>query len=363
MNPMIRSTRLALAALLLTALAGCGDKTSPQTASSRAPSLSTVVVKPETAHREQVWDGVVEAVNEVTLTAQTNARVLELPYDVGDTVAKGDVLVRFTDIEQKSVRRAAQAQIASAQANFRNAEAQYKRIAEVFSKGLVARSDLDQARMQRDAAQAALHAARAQYSEAGQQVDYTVIRAPYAGIITHRYVHVGEAVQAGPPSPQPLIGLESLKDLRVTVQVPQSAVDAIRNHHHAEIMLGDGKRLAASKVIVFPYADPKTHTFNVRLLLDGSHASLYPGMTVKVAFAVGAAQRLLVPVAALWHQGEMTGVYVVQGDSVRLMQVRVGERFGSRVEVVSGLAPNQHVATDPAAAARYLSSERAEPKA
>ncbi|KGI78475.1 efflux RND transporter periplasmic adaptor subunit [Oleiagrimonas soli] len=359
---MIRSTRLALAALLLTALAGCGDKTSPQTAQQRAPSLPTVTVKSETAHREQVWDGVVEAVNEVTLTAQTNARVLELPHDVGDTVAKGDVLVRFTDVEQQSARRAAQAQIASARASLRNADAHYKRIAEIFSKGLIAQADLDQARMQRDAAQAALNAAQAQYSEAGQKVDYTVIRAPYAGIVTRRYVHVGEAVQAGPPSPQPLIGLESLNDLRVTVQVPQSAVEAIRRHQHAELLLGDGQRLAASKVIVFPYADPKTHTFNVRLELDGSHATLYPGMTVKVAFAVGDTKRLLVPMDALWHQGEMTGVYVLEGQDVRLLQVRVGERFGTRVEVVSGLTPNQRVVTDPAAAARYLSGERTEPK-
>ena len=346
--------------LVVVALAGCGNPHPPTATQSPPPALASVIVHAQTAHDEQVWDGVVEAVNQATITAQTNARVLELPHDVNDIVAKGDVLVRFTDVEQKSARSAAQAQVASAAATYKEAAASYQRIQAVYAKGFVSAAQLDQQRAQRDAAQAALASARAQLDQVGQALDYTVLRAPYAGIITRRYVQVGEAVQAGPPSPQPLIALQSLDDLRVNVQMPQSAVDAIRRFHAADVLLGgDGaRRVVASSVSVFPYADPNTHTFNVRLQLPAGDTGLYPGMTVKVAFATGEANRLLVPASALVQRGELLGVYVLDEHGAALRQLRIGHRHADQVEVLAGLDDGERVATDPGAAARWLTENR-----
>lgn len=344
---------------LALALSACGQPAqSPHVAS--APKLSSVVVKAEAAPQQQVWDGTVEAVNSAVLSAQTNARVLELPYDVNDVVPAGAVLVRFSDVEQQSASRAAQAQIGSARATYLNAKVNYERIAAIAAKGLIARVELDQALAQRDSAQAALAAAEATSRQVGMQADYTVVRAPYAGIITRRYVQVGEAVQAGPPVPQPLIALASLKDLRVTVQVPQSSVEAIRRYHAAEILLdGEGaRRVSASKVTVFPYADPGTHSFAVRAELSGEGAGLYPGMTVKVAFAVGQTSRLMVPASALVSRGELQGVYVLTDAGVALRQVRVGDRFGDRVELLAGLEEGERIVLDPTAAARWLAEQR-----
>lgn len=350
-------------AMLLTTLgllAGCGGGTAVDVPRGGTAALTALTVHVEATRDEQVWDGVVEAVNQVTITAQTNARVLELPHDVNDVVAKGDVLVRFSDVEQKSARNAAQAQVAAAQATYRDAAASYARIAAVYAKGFVSTAQRDQARAQRDTAQAALAAARAQREQVGQALDYTVLRAPYAGIITRRFVQVGEAVQAGPPSPQPLVTLQALDNLRVNVQVPQSAVAAIRQFHAAEVLLGtDGaRRIAASSVEVFPYADPNTHTFNVRLQLPGGDTGLYPGMTVKVAFATGQAKRLLLPASALVQRGELVGVYVLGEHGAALRQLRIGHRYADQVEVLAGLDDGERIATDPAAAARWLAESR-----
>lgn len=170
-------------------------------------------MQPVEAAREQVWDGVVEAVDETTIAAQTNARVLELPVDVGDRVARGDVLVRFSAVEQQPGQHAA-ANVA--------------------------------------AARAALAAAEAALRSAGQQADYTVVRAPFDGVVTRRFVHVGQAVQSGPPAPQPLIAIAALDALRVDVVVPQSAAGEIRVARAAAILEDDGTRLPAAKVTVFP---------------------------------------------------------------------------------------------------------------
>jgi RND family efflux transporter MFP subunit len=227
----------------------------------------------------------------------------------------------------------------------------------VVGQGYVSRAQMDAATAHRDAARAALNAAEATLKSAGQQADYTLVRAPFDGVVTRRFVQVGEAVQSGPPTPQPLIAIASLDALRVDVVVPQSAVDAIRELHTAAVMTGDGKRMLAPTITVFPYADPATHTFRIRVRLPADSAGLYPGMTVKVAFAVGDAQRLLVPVSALVQRGELSGVYVIGADhSVGLRQLRLGHRYGDEVDVLAGLAPGDRIAADPEAAALYLAN-------
>ena len=347
--------RYVALALLSAALVACG-KPSPQPAAPAPPSLATITIEPERAREEQAWDGVVEAINQATLSAQTAGRVVELPFDVNDYVEAGAVVVRFTDVEQGAGRTRAKATLAAAKAAYDEAEANYKRVAEIYTRKLVARAALDQALAARDSAKASFEAADAALREASQQLDYTVIRAPYSGYVTKRYVQVGESVQAG----QPLIAGVSLGELRVDVDVPQSAVDAIRRFNAADVLLdGAARRVAATKITVFPYADPATHTFSVRLDLPGADTGLYPGMTVKVAFATGEAERLLLPQGALVARGELNAAYVVGADgALRLAQLRLGHRFGDRIEILAGLAPGDKVVADPVAALDALARAR-----
>ena len=298
-----------------------------------------------------------EAVNKATLSAQTGGRVLELPFDVNDYVQAGDVIVRFTDVEQQSGRRQAEAASRAAQAADREAQLAFDRATELIGKKLIAQSVYDQAVARRDAARAAYEAARAGVREAGEQVDYTVIRAPYSGILTERHVAIGETVRPG----QPLVSGLSLAQLRVTVEVPQGDLDAVLAHAKAAILLDDGRRIDALRVIVFPYADAKTHTFQVRVELPEVETGLHPGMTVKTAFAIGAAERILIPRSALVRRGELTAVYVVSPDHrVALRQVRVGHGSGDEVEVLAGLVVDERIAADPLAALAHVTGKAAE---
>ncbi|MGE3731604.1 MAG: efflux RND transporter periplasmic adaptor subunit, partial [Lysobacterales bacterium] len=344
-----------LASLLLALmLAACGEQAPAPMPATAGAALDALAIQPESAPRERIWDGVVEAVNQATLSAQTGGRVLELPYDVNDYVPAGAVVVRFTAVEQQSGQRRAQAALAAAQASATEAEANYRRIAEVFVKKLVARAQLDQATAQRDAARAALESARAAVREAGEQVDYTVIRAPYSGILTERHVELGETVRPG----QPLVSGLSLNQLRVNVEIPQSDMLTVREHGEASVLLADGKRLAAERMVVFPFADPASHSFKVRLELADAETGLQPGMTVKAAFVIGAAERLLLPLSALVRRSEIAGVYVLGEHGPQLRQVRLGHRFGERVEVLAGLAAGERIAADPNAARIALAALR-----
>lgn len=356
---MLPGTRLLPVALLATSLlAACGVDVPP--ARDAAPvDFPTLVVAAETSTRERSWDGVVEAVNQATLSAQTAGRVLELPFDVNDYVEAGQVVVRFTDVEQVSASRRAAAALNAAQADFTEAEAAFRRTEELVGKQLLARAALDQARARRDAVRAALESARAGVSEAGEQVDYTVIKAPYSGILTERLVEVGESVRPG----QPLVSGLSLSQLRVNVEVPQSDIAAIRQHAAAVVLLPDGRRIEASRVVIFPYADPKTHSFRIRAELPEADTGLQPGMAVKTAFKTGETERILLPAVALVSRSEVTAVYVVDAaNRVSLRQVRVGHRQGDRIEILAGLAEGERVAAEPLAALAHLTGTAAEPR-
>jgi RND family efflux transporter MFP subunit len=305
-------------------------------------SLETVPAGYEVVAVERVFDGTVEAVHQATVSAQTGGRIAEVGYDVDDFVEAGAVLIRFTDVEQRTALRQAEAQLSEARAMRTVAEEEYRRAQNLQARGLGSQRDLDSARAAQESAVARVASAESAVEAATQRLGYTIVTAPYAGIVTQRHIEVGETVAPG----QPLFSGLSLERLRVAVDLPQSVAAEVRRDPSASLITAEGP-VAAEKVTLFPVADPVTNTFRVRLDLPAGQFGLYPGMFIKTVFPVGAAQRLLIPHQALLQRSEVTGVYVVTDESVRLRQVRVGQRFRDRVEILAGLDDGERVALDP----------------
>ncbi len=340
----------------LAVAAGCGGKPpAPASSPAAGTSLATEVVQRVAVPAERQLDGVIEAVNQATMSAQTSGRVAEILYDVNDVVPAGAVLLRLRGTEQRAGLEAASAARQEAAARSTEAESRYARIREMYERKVVAKAQLDQVSAERDAAAARLAAASAALDSAREGVAYTEVRAPYAGIVTARLVRVGEAVSPGTP----LIRGLSLEKLRATVDVPQSLVEQVRKLGKAAVYV-DGRRIEATRVTIFPEADSATNTFRARVELPPGAAGLHPGMFVKVGFVTGDSPRLLVPATALVTRSEVTAVYVVDGNGrVTLRQVRTGQVFGDRLEVLAGLATGERVALEPAAALRALGPEAA----
>ena len=314
-----------------------------------AVPFETATASYDNAPRERVWDGRIAAVNQATVSAQTSGRIAELPFDVNDYVAAGDIVMRFTDVEQKAALSRAQAAVQEAVARLAEATQEFDRFSRMIENNSVSRQQFDQSRANRDAAQARLDAARSGVETATEQLEYTVVRAPYAGIVSKRHVELGELVSPG----QPLISGLSLQSLRVNVDVPQSMFDAVRTIGKAFAYVDD-ERIEAESLTFFPVADAAANTFRVRVYLPDGAATLYPGMFIKVGFVVGESQRLLIPAAAVMRRSELSGVYVVDGDDIALRQVRLGRKYGTSVEVLAGLSEGESVATDPVVAGIYL---------
>ncbi|MHB8912966.1 MAG: efflux RND transporter periplasmic adaptor subunit [Lysobacter sp.] len=355
MNPMMRM-RTILATSLLLALAACGSEPAAPVLPP-LPKLETITLQAGGDARGRGWDGVVEAVQQAALTAQTAGRVTVVNVDVNDRVVKGDVLLRLTAVEQQAGANTARAQLRAAEAAATEAATNYRRYAALAAGQYVSRAQIDQARAARDTAAAARDAARAQLTQAGQQTEYTVIRAPFAGIVSARQVQPGESVAPG----QPLMSVYAPGALRIEVQVPQSDAVAIRTANRAEVVLADGRRIDAAEVTVFPAADPSTHSVGVRVALPAIQDLPQPGATAKVVFPIsaGASDRVLrIPVSALVQRGEVSGVYVLADKRLTLRQVRLGQRIGDGVEAIAGIKTGETIAADPVAAVQALAAQR-----
>ncbi len=350
-NPSIRF--LAATSLVLT-LAACGSE---KVASEKAPlpKLETYVVAIGDAQAGRSWDGVVEAVREAVLSAQTSGRVKAVDVDVNDRVVAGQTLLRLSVVEQQAGVDAARAQLRAMEASAIEAERNYQRYASLVKDNFVSRAQLDQARAARDAANATRDAARAQLASAGQNADYTTVRAPYAGIVAARNVEPGESVAPG----QSLLTVYAPDDLRIEVRVPQSDAEAIRAQPSARVYFGEGDAVNARQVVVYPSADPASHSVVVRVLLPQMDVPVAPGTTAKVVFPIAGAENILrVPVAAVSSRGELTGVYVLKDGALALRQVRLGALTGESVEVLAGLRAGDVVVRDPQAALLALVTQR-----
>lgn len=320
----------------------------PGATAQEAAALESVAATRERVVREVSFDGVLGAVNQSTVAAQTSGRVEEIAFDVGDHVQQGQVIVRLSDTEQRARLSSAQAAVTEARARLAEAELNHGRTREIFDRGLVARSALDAAAANLESAQARVAAAEAGVKEAREGTTYTEVRAPYSGYVVQRHIEIGETATVGAPL---MTGL-SLEHLRAEVEVPQSYISALREHRRARIVLPGGKALEATDMRLPPNADPATHTFRVLVTLPAGDHGVFPGTLVKVAFASGEEERVLVPASVVVQRSEVTGVYVFdEQDRVSFRYVRIGTPTAdARIPVLAGIAAGERVAVDPIAA-------------
>jgi RND family efflux transporter MFP subunit len=340
---------------LVAALGASVAAAAKDTPAATPAALSTFTVTPSAVPSERLLDGTVEAVHQATLSAQTAGRIVAVAFDVDDRVPAGAVVVRIRSTEQVAGLTQAQAALKEATAREAEAQANYRRISDMYQRKVVARTTFDEATTARDAAVARLDAAKAGLDAAREGVAYTEIRTPYAGVVTRKLIQVGESVAPG----MPLMVVASLDALRVVAEVPQSVVAQVRKARTAVVYL-DGSRVEATGLTLYPAARPETNTFGIRVDLPSDVTGLAPGVFVKLGLATGESDLLLVPRRSLVERSEMRAVYVVAPDGrVSLRQVRLGHVRGETIEILAGLAAGEEIAVNPAAAAARIRQQAA----
>lgn len=302
-------------------------------------------------------EAVVEAVNQSTVAAQISGRVVEVAFDVGDAVKKGQVLVRIDESEVRQSVAGGEAQVAQAQANLQNARLAYERSKQLLARKFVSQAAVDKSQAEYKAAEAQLKAALASAGQATTTRSFATITAPYSGVVSARHVELGEMASPGKPL---MTGFDP-KGLRVTANIPQYKVAEIRQAPRAQVEFPEtGKWVTATGITVQPVADVRSHTTRARVDLPENLPGVYPGMFARVHFTIGRAKKLLIPSSAVIFRSEVTAVYAVdEKGSVHFRQIRLGEPAGqNEVEVLAGLVPGEVVATEPVKAGMHLKANK-----
>lgn len=302
-----------------------------------ASNLSQAEVRTQKLELQEVpvtrqFDGVVEAVNSATVSGQTSGRVADILFDVGDRVNAGAVIIRLVSEDQQGNLQQAEAALAEAKAGLKVEQLEMQRIQALFEKGVVAKADVDRAQGKVESRQAQVNSAEGALRRARQQLDYTVIKAPFGGVVSERHVELGEAVSPGVP----LMSGFDPQQLRVLVTIPQAIASRFDGAPTMTVQTRD-QTIKPEKIRVYPVANPVNGTVKARLnLAEGTHG-LLPGQWVKVAVELGRESRLLIPQSAVLQRSQISNVYIQAADGLQLRNVRLGKRHGDHVAVSAGL--------------------------
>jgi len=337
--------------LLPSLAAACALACLPLLAGAQPLSVPTTVAGSSNAAPSFEIEGALQALQQSTVAAQVGGNVLQLAVKAGDRVKAGALLARIDERESQAGLAGADAGVAQAQANLAQAQQNATRTRELRAQGFISQAALDTADSQLAAAQAALRQAQAGRSQAALARSFVAATAPFDAVVLATHVEAGDLATPG----RPLVTLYAPGRLRAVVQVPLSRATTARAATTTEVSLPDGRRVAPSARTELPGTDAVSQTVEWRLdLPPAATAGLAPGQPVQVRFAAAAnpaatatAGRLVVPQAAVLMRGELTAVYVAQGERFLLKAVRLGSRQGEGVEVLAGLKAGERIATDP----------------
>lgn len=303
--------------------------------------------------------GVITARQVADISSQVLAPISAVEVREGDTVRNGQVLIRLSSAPLHAAVEQAQAELLAAKQQEDAAKAQknlaaetYARYAILNQRHSVTPQEFDQVKTQLDAANAQLQAAAAQSAaaEAGTRQSqatsaYTILRAPFSGIVTKKYVDAGAMASPGIP----LLQIQDAKNHEADIQMNESELRNIAAGEQVKVEVNGSLSPIIGKVReIVPSGDAAAHTFTVKIGLPPSRA-LYSGMTANVLIPGGERRpSIIVPKTAIRRRGQMDSVLALDANSVaQIRYVTLGRAEGDAVEIISGLTVGDRILAQP----------------
>jgi membrane fusion protein, multidrug efflux system len=306
-----------------------------ESAMARGPRVLVVPVSSaNTAHTIQL-PATVRGYVETPIYAKVAGYMKTILVDKGDHVREGDLIAVIESPETDK-------QVADALANYRLQLVTDRRDQYLLKNEVIAQQDAD-------TQQAIMLQARATYEQQLALQRYEIVRAPFDGIITTRYVDPGTLIPQSttPSSGNPIVAMATLSPLRIYANVPQTVAPYVNDGDSATITVNEfpGREFTGT-VTRHPEAlDPNTRTMLVEVDLPNRDQSLLPGMYADLRISTHAAPgRILVPDDTLVFRNDKTYLPLVRADHLHLTEVTLGRDDGYRVEVTGDVQPGDLVA-------------------
>jgi len=300
--------------LLPFVLAACHDATSSPDPRTQPPLVRIETVE-ISVQSERSFTGIVAARVQSDLGFRVPGKVLERLVDAGQSVKRGQPLMRIDPTDLRLAMRAHEEAVAAARARAHQTAADEVRHRNLLlSPGAVSASDYDKAKAAADSARADLKAARAQADVARNETSYAVLLADADGVIVETLVEPGQVVVAG----QVVVRVAHAGRREAIIELPETLRPAIGSSGRATLygsgVTGFGKLRQLSDA-----ANRQTRTFEARYVLEGPLANAPLGSTVSIEISDGrSAPALQVPIGAIFDPGKGPGVWLVEGDKPRV---------------------------------------------
>ncbi len=288
-----------------------------------------------------ILPGNVQAFYEAPIYARTNGYLKTWHTDIGTEVKKGQLLAEIDTPEVDQQLRQAQADLATAEANYQLARTTNERWKGLLATQSVSQQDADQRAGDAAAKLAARNSASANVARLQETESFKRVVAPFDGVVTQRNTDVGALINAGQNSGSPLFRVADTHRLRIYVSVPQPYAGSIHRGQTAGLVFADrpGKRYTATIENTANALEATSRTLQVELQIDNSKGELLPGSYGQVYFDVGGEDNTLrVPVnSVLFRTGGLQVATLDHEHRVHLKTITQGRDFGTEVEVLSGV--------------------------
>ena len=330
LSARVRLPALAVAASALLAIA-CGGEPR-ETAAAEAARVPGVVytVRDTIITTSFQAAGVAAPLRHATLGTKLMGRVTEVLVHEGDAVEAGQPLVRIDARELEARAAHVEASVSEASAVREEAATHAKRIRALYADSAAARAQLDAAETALARADAGVATARAAAAELRAVSSYSVIRAPFAGVVTSRLVDPGAFAAPGAP----LVAVQDASELRISATVTPEIAQRLARGLALDATI-EGRVVPAKVEGVVPAATGNLYTVNA--IVPNSNRTSLAGSAAALSIMLGEHPALVVPATAIVRQGDLTGVMLRTGRGDELRWVRLGQTAGEIVEVTAGL--------------------------
>jgi RND family efflux transporter MFP subunit len=348
---------IAVAIALVLAIWGIVSRISGRSALARQAAIATaitvVTVKPTAAPGSEalVLPGSVQANYEAPIYARTNGYLRAWYTDIGTPVKKGQLLAEIETPEVDQQLGQAQADLATAEANYQLAKSTDVRWQGLLTTESVSKQDADQRAGDAAAKKAAVQSAAANVARLREMKSFKRVLAPFDGVVTQRNTDIGALINAGQGPGAALFHVADTHRLRIYVSVPQPYASSIRPGMSADLVFAEhpDKRYPATVAFTAQALDPASRTLQVELQVDNLQHELFPGAYAQVHFNLAAAAPTLrVPANAVLFRAQGLLIAAVGGDHrVRLKSIAAGRDFGSSIEILDGINAADDIVVNP----------------
>jgi len=307
--------------------------------------VRTAVVGAEASAQSYTYSGEVKGRFESQLSFQVAGKIVKRNVQLGSSVNAGDALMEIDAKDVKQTVNSNSAQVYSAQSQLKLAESNLNRYQKLYEGGAISEAQLDQYHNAYDVAMASVRQASAQYAQGSNQLDYSVLYADKAGVISSITAEAGQVVAAG----QAVITIVQDGEREVEISIPENRIDELRQGQEIKVAFWALPTVRVDAVIreIAPMADTVSRTYKVRVSLINPPQEVKLGMTSTVTVANKSNQQVAayIPLAAIYQQGDMPGVWVVNNESVTLRIIKIGAFGDGKVQVLEGLQNGDRIVT------------------